>query len=99
MDGIDDEYNWAFLVSVALDQEATARFLAGRFPDKKSFAFAPLTNDDLQKSLLQVTTHFLISKDQVKVCVMPAMVKAKRGWIGSLVEYAPTMAQLLDSDG
>jgi hypothetical protein len=89
LDGIDDIYDWAFLVSADSDQAATAKFFAERFPEKKLVAVAPPTKDVPQKSLPHVETHFTISKDQIESCVMPELVQGKTGWIRRTVEYKP----------
>lgn len=90
LDGEDNLYDWAFLVSADSDQAATAKTFRTRFPHKKLVAVAPPNRNVPQKSLPYVETHFTISKFQIEAAVMPAYVQTPQNtMIRRPAEYDP----------
>ena len=79
LDGVDDLYDWAFLVSADSDQAATARVFSERFPTKNLVSVAPPTKTPPQKSLPYSHKHFTLSKEMIEAAVMPAIVPTPRG--------------------
>jgi hypothetical protein len=79
LDGIDDVYDWAFLLSADSDQAATARFFKERFQHKKLVAVAPPDRDPPHKSRPYVETSFTLKKEQLEAAIMPAFVPTKAG--------------------
>lgn len=90
LDGLDDIYDWAFLVSADLDQAATARHFAERLGHKKLVCVAPPNKEVPQKSLPYSHTHFVLTKQMIEACVMPAIVQTPKGTlIRRPAQYAP----------
>lgn len=89
LDGIDNVYDWAFLVSADSDQAATARVFKERLPDKKLVAVAPPNRDPPHKSRPYVEAAFTIKKEQIEAAIMPAFVPAAKGFIRRPDAYKP----------
>jgi hypothetical protein len=90
LDGLDGVYDWAFLVSADSDQAATAKHFTERLGQKSLVSVAPPNKEVPQKSLPYSKAHFVLSKQMIEACVMPAMVKTPKGtWIRRPDEYAP----------
>lgn len=90
LDGVDDIYDWAFLVSADSDQAATARVFKERFPTKKLVAVAPPNRDPPHKSRPYVESAFTLKKEQIEAAIMPAMVPSlKGGFVRRPDVYAP----------
>lgn len=80
LDGIDDVYDWAFLVSADSDQAATARHFSERFAEtKRLVAVAPPNKEVPKKSLPYCHKDFVLSKQMIESAVMPAFVQTPRG--------------------
>ena len=90
LDGIDDLYDWAFLVSADSDQAATARHFSERLPHKKLVSVAPPKKPVPKKSIPYSYKHFALTKQMIEEAVMPAFVETPRGtFIRRPVTYAP----------
>jgi len=79
LDGIDDIYDWAFLVSADSDQAATARVFSERLPNKKLVGVAPPNRRVPDKASPYFAASFVLSRDQIEEAIMPAFVPTKSG--------------------
>lgn len=89
IDGLEDLFDWAFLISADSDQAATARFFKLKLPHKKFVVVAPPGRRPPQKSLPYCDLHFSLSKQQIEACVMPPYVPGRKGLIRRPAGYAP----------
>lgn len=91
MDGVDDVYDAAFLLSADSDQVATAKFFKDRLAPlgKQLFAAIPFGKTyPTDYNSLGVRRRD-VSIDLLEQCVMDAQILGKRGMINRPVEYAP----------
>ncbi|MBZ9927762.1 MULTISPECIES: NYN domain-containing protein [unclassified Mesorhizobium] len=90
MDGIDDIYDWAFLVSADSDQAATARVFKERFKEKRLVVVAPPNRSPPDKANAYADLTFTISKDQIERSLLPQLVPSLGGgFIRRPKEYDP----------
>lgn len=90
VDGVDNLYDWAFLVSADSDQAATARVFKERFPDKRLVVVAPPDRKPPDKTMPYADMSFTISKSQVERSLLPNFVPTKDGrFIRRPAEYDP----------
>jgi NYN domain len=89
LDGVDDVYDIAILLTADSDQAATARTFKERFPDKKLLAVAPPNKIVPNKVRPYAFAAFSLSKQNIDDCVMREIVVGKTGPITRPVEYAP----------
>lgn len=96
MDGIDDVYDVAYLLSADSDQVATAKFFKHHLASqgKQLFAAIPFgkTYPTDYSSLGVVRRDVSIA--MLEHCVMPEQVQGKKGMINRPVEYAPPLGWL-----
>lgn len=90
MDGIDDVYDAAYLLSADSDQVATAKFFRQRFQGtKRLYAAIPFgktfPNDYSSLGVLRRD----VSIQMLEHCVMPSQVQGKSGLINRPADYAP----------
>jgi NYN domain len=92
LDGIDDVYDWAFLVSADSDQAATAKCFSERLPGKKLVSVAPPNRSVPSKCIPFSHKHFSISKHMVEAAVMEGFVQTPRNTlIRRPTEYDPPL--------
>ncbi|UKV15622.1 NYN domain-containing protein [Thalassospiraceae bacterium SW-3-3] len=90
MDGVDDIYDYAFLVSADSDQAATAKFFHERFDNKKLILVAPPGKQVPKKAQNFCETSFTIKKETIESCVMEKFVPSRSGaLIRRPEQYAP----------
>nr|WP_093570381.1 NYN domain-containing protein [Methylobacterium sp. 174MFSha1.1] len=90
IDGTDDLYDWAYLVSADSDQAATARVFKERFPQKKLAVVAPPNRKPPDKTMPYADLHFSISRDQIERTLLPNFVPTKDGrFVRRPAEYDP----------
>lgn len=91
LDGIDDVYDVAFLVSADSDQVATGRFFKERlYPQgKRMFAVIPFTKTFPPDFVGLGIQRRDITIDMIERCLMPAAVQGFKGFINRPEEYAP----------
>jgi hypothetical protein len=100
LDGLDDVYDAAFLVSADSDQVATAKFFKERLAPKgkRLFAGIPFSKTfPTDYSSLGVQRRD-ISADFLERCVMGAQVQGKKGMINRPAEYAPPVGWVHPDD-
>jgi hypothetical protein len=79
LDGVDDVYDCAFLVSADSDQAATARVFKERFPHKKLALVAPPSRKPPEKARPYADFAFSITKEQIERALLPAFVPTRDG--------------------
>jgi len=90
LDGLDDVYDIAILLSADSDQAATARFFSERLKTKKLLAVAPPGKRVPDKVKPHAFAHFVLTKNHLDACVMREEVIGKSGGtIRRPVEYSP----------
>lgn len=89
LDGVDNVYDMAILLSADSDQGATARFFRERFPDKVLLAVAPPNRPVSDKVKPYADQHFTMNRSLMEKCVMGEIVQGKSGNIIRPEEYAP----------
>lgn len=89
VDGFDDIYDVAYLLSADSDQAATARVFKERFPNKKLIIAAPPNRQPPDKARNYSYADFSISKEHIERSVMPGIVQGRKGPIVRPAEYAP----------
>lgn len=91
LDGLEDVYDVAFLVSADSDQVATGRFFNDRLLPlgKRLFAVIPFTKTYPPDYAGLGIERRDITIDMIEACIMPASVQGKVGFIHRPVEYAP----------
>lgn len=91
LDGVDDVYDAAYLLSADSDQVATAKFFRQRFEPlgKRLYAAIPFGKTyPTDYNGLGVTRRD-VSVQMLENCVMPEQVQGKKGMINRPSEYAP----------
>lgn len=78
VDGYENVYDWAFLISADSDQAATARVFKERFPDKKLAMIAPPDRRPPEKALPYADLSFSISKPLIESALLPAYVQTEK---------------------
>lgn len=91
VDGIDDVYDVAYLVSADSDQVATARAFTERLATlgKQLIGVAPLGRSVPVGYKKYGIKGFALTKYQLEQCVMPELVQGKSGMIVRPTNYAP----------
>lgn len=89
MDGVDDVYDIAILLSADSDQAATARVFSERFPDKKLLAVSPPNRPVSDKVKPHVWKSFTLGIPLLEKCVMGPTVNGKTGVIIRPTAYDP----------
>lgn len=89
LDGVDDIYDVAYLITADSDQAATARVFRERFPGKKLIPVSPPFRVVPTKTQSYSTKGFVISKADIEECVMEAFEPGKVGIIRRPSVYAP----------
>lgn len=91
LDGIDNVYDWAFLVSADSDQAATARVFKERFgSNRRLVVVAPPDRSPPDKSIPYADFTFKISKDHIERSLLPQLVPSLTGgFIRRPAEYDP----------
>lgn len=89
VDGIDDAYDIAILLSADSDQAATAKMFADRLPNKKLLAVSPPNRPVSDKVKPYVWKSFTLSVPMIEQCVMNQPVIGKTGLINRPPEYDP----------
>ncbi len=89
LDGVDDKYDLAILLSADSDQAATARLFCQRFPDKKLIGVAPPTKSVPNKVQPYCYAHFSLSRLTLERCIMGETVTGKTGLITKPEVYTP----------
>ena len=89
LDGIDDKYDIAILLSADSDQAATAKLFCERFPDKKLLGVAPPTKAVPNKVQPFCFAHFALSRLTLERCIMGETVAGRTGPISRPAAYAP----------
>jgi hypothetical protein len=91
MDGMDDVYDAAFLLSADSDQVATAKFFKERFASagKELFAAIPFGKTYPTDYAGLGVKRRDVSVQMLERCVMPEQVQGKKGLINRPAEYAP----------
>lgn len=89
LDGIDDLYDVAFLVSADSDQVATARFFKDRLTPtgKRMFAVIPFTKTYPPDYVGLGIERRDITIDMIEACLMPDRVQGKVGFIHRPHQY------------
>lgn len=99
LDGVDDVYDMAILVSADSDQAATARVFGERFPDKRLLAVAPPGRRVPDKVMPYAFASFTLTKSHIDECVMRENVTGLTGrQIPRPTEYAPDATWLHPDD-
>jgi hypothetical protein len=88
LDGVDDIYDMAILLSADSDQAATAKIFKERFAGKRLLAVAPPTKSVPNKVHPYCFDHFSLPKLMMERCVMGESVAGKTGAIMRPPEYA-----------
>lgn len=89
LDGCDDIYDMAILLSADSDQAATAKFFTERFPHKRLLAVAPPDRPVSDKVKPYAFAAFSLNKHTLERCVMRETVQGKTGLIVRPKEYDP----------
>jgi len=90
LDGIDDVYDVAFILSADSDQVATVTKIRERTPEKKVVFAAPPGRDAPEKAKQNLDFFFTIQPHHIEACVMPHMIQTPSGgWIRRPQEYDP----------
>ena len=91
LDGLDDVYDTAFLVSADSDQVATATFFKERLAPrgKKMVAVIPFGRTYPPSYVGLGVPRRDITVDFLERCIMDAQVQGKKGMINRPAEYAP----------
>lgn len=89
LDGVDDVYDIAILLSADSDQAATAKMFCARFPEKKLLGVAPPTKAVPNKVQQFCYRHFALPKLTLEKSIMGAMVIGKTGNIHRPDAYNP----------
>lgn len=89
LDGLDDLYDVAYLLSADSDQASTARHFSERLPNKKLIGVAPPNRKVPKKSLPYLSAYFTLTRDNIEECIMPAFVQGGSGLIRRPAEYDP----------
>lgn len=89
LDGIDNVYDVAILLTADSDQAATARALRERLPNKRLLAVAPPNKSVPEKVKPYAFASFSLNKNHIDLCVMREMVQGKTGPIVRPKEYEP----------
>jgi hypothetical protein len=91
MDGVDDVYDSAFLVSADSDQVATAKFFKERLAPqgKELFAAIPFGKTYPTDYASLGVKRRTVSVEMLEQCVMDAQISGKKGLINRPPEYAP----------
>lgn len=79
LDGLDNVYDRAFLISADSDQAATARTFKERLPDKTLAIVAPPDRHPPEKAVSYSGIGFSIKKEQIESSLLPAYVKGVDG--------------------
>ena len=90
MDGLDDQYDYAYLLSADSDQAATARAFRERLPDKTLINVIPPGQTVSAQVMRYAHEKIILTKDHIERVVMGAHVK---GFTDNLIRrpdgYAP----------
>lgn len=78
MDGVDNVYDWAFLISADSDQAATARVFKERFKDKKLAIVAPPNRSPPEKASSYADLAFSIATEQIESGLAPKFCPVAR---------------------
>jgi uncharacterized LabA/DUF88 family protein len=91
LDGVDNIYDVAFLVSADSDQVATGKFFKERLAPagKRMFAVIPFTKTYPPDFAGLGVERRKISIDMIEACLMPEQVQGQKGMINRPPEYAP----------
>jgi hypothetical protein len=91
LDGIDDVYDVAFLVSADSDQVATGRFFKARLSPagKRMFAVIPFTKTYPPDYVGLGIERRDITIDMIEACLMPDRIQGKVGYIHRPHQYKP----------
>lgn len=89
LDGVDNLYDMAILLSADSDQAATAKLFRERFPDKKLLGVAPPNKSVPNKVQPYCFAHFALSEATMERCIMSEQVQGRKGLITRPGEYAP----------
>lgn len=90
LDGIDNVYDVAFVLSADSDQVATVKKIRERSPEKLVVFAAPPGRTAPAKAKQHLAFHFTISVEQIEACVMPHMVQTRSGgWVRRPADYDP----------
>lgn len=99
VDGVDDIYDWAFIISADSDQAATARVFKERFPHKSLAVVAPPDRRPPDKTMPYADLSFSITKIQIEQTLLPNFVSTKEGrFVRRPVEYDPPPGWLAPDD-
>ena len=98
LDGADDVYDMAILLSADSDQGATARFFRERFPEKRLLAVAPPNRPVSDKVKPYAFQHFSMSRQLMERAVMGETVQGKNGLIVRPPSYAPPVGWMHPDD-
>lgn len=90
-DGLDDQYDVAFLLTADTDQVATARFFSERLVPlgKTLIGVAPIDRKPPQQYSEYGIRSITLTKYQIECCVLPEVIQGKSGAIIRPPEYAP----------
>lgn len=89
LDGIDDVYDWAYLVSADSDQAATARFFRERLPEKSLAIVAPPNRTPPSKAKPYADLSFTILKSQIENSLFPQYVPNGERFVVRPMAYDP----------
>jgi hypothetical protein len=89
LDGIDDAYDWAYLVSADSDQAATARVFKERLPFKKLAVVAPPGRKPPDKAVPYADLHFAMKKEDIERTLLPQFILQSGGSIRRPSDYDP----------
>ena len=91
VDGLDDVYDVAFLISADSDQVATGKFFKSRLSSlgKRMIAVIPFTKTFPPDFVGLGIERRDVTIDMIEACIMPEQVKGKKGIIWRPKEYAP----------
>lgn len=89
LDGLDNVYDIAFLLSADSDQAATARTFRERMPHKRLVSIAPPNRPVSDKVRTYADASFTMRSDLLERSVMPATLDGKSGLIHRPEEYCP----------
>lgn len=90
LDGLDDVYDTAFLLSADSDQAATGRIFSKRLESKNLISVAPPGRSPPEKLRPFCIKSITLTKHHLECCVMPEMVEGKTGKpITRPASYAP----------
>lgn len=99
MDGIDDVYDWAYLIGADSDQAATARVFKERFPNKKLALVAPPNRFTPEKALPYADIQFSIARLQMERAILPQYVPTEQDrMIRRPADYDPPPGWLHPND-